>query len=232
MLIVARRLEGQRVGARARVERAVGDGDDVIYNDSNATSADRLVAEGGAGDDRITAYGGDARLDGGAGNDTLAGGAGNDLLVGGDGDDSLVGGAGNDTLVCGDGAVSLVGGAGADVLTGGAGEDVFVFGVGSSSSAGGQSDQITDWTVADKLSFGTAGTASNYLELSDGAVVTYAQAKAAAEASLAANNNLDYVAVQLGTDVIVFAHASGGLFQDAVQLTGTTLFSISASNFI
>jgi hypothetical protein len=39
------------------------------------------------------------------------------------------------------------------------------------------------------------------------------------------------VAVQLAGDVIVFGHAIGGSYADAVVLTGVTIANISAASF-
>ncbi|WP_316977296.1 tandem-95 repeat protein [Shumkonia mesophila] len=76
-----------------------GAGDDTITvtGDKGFTE---VVADGGAGNDRITVDGNyeKATLDGGAGDDTLVGGAGEDTLIGGSGSDRLDGGAGDDTL--------------------------------------------------------------------------------------------------------------------------------------
>ncbi|MGF6226685.1 Ca2+-binding RTX toxin-like protein [Inquilinus ginsengisoli] len=103
----------------------------------HAESADRLVINGLAGNDRI-----DARplaapplaltIDGGAGNDTLFGGAGADLLLGGDGDDIVFGGLGNDVALLGAGndTFAWVPGCGSDTIEGQDGTDDLSF-VGS-----------------------------------------------------------------------------------------------------
>lgn len=85
----------------------------------------RLVARGGAGDDRI--FGGRMNdlIYGNGGNDYLHGGAGNDTLHGDAGNDTLFGGAGNDVLMGWDGNDSLYGDAGKDSLYGGFGADKF-----------------------------------------------------------------------------------------------------------
>ncbi len=85
-----------------------------------------LVADGGAGDDRLdgtalTAV--NATLKGGAGADLLSDGGGNDTLDGGAGDDIVDDGPGNDTLTGGDGDDELEDAAGADSLSGGNGID-------------------------------------------------------------------------------------------------------------
>lgn len=74
-------------------------GDDVFTVDRRVTAA--VVADGGAGDDRLTGGGGGNVLLGNAGDDRLTGGVGRDLLIGGDGRDVLKGGGGDDILIGG-----------------------------------------------------------------------------------------------------------------------------------
>src|SRR5262249_49416582 len=87
----------------------------------NAEAAnDRLIVDGGAGDDTINASGLGAgtiglTLNGGAGNDTLIGGADNDVLMGRAGIDQLSGGAGPAKFVfSGDSLAALDTGVGAN----------------------------------------------------------------------------------------------------------------------
>ncbi|WP_298965654.1 cadherin-like domain-containing protein [uncultured Roseibium sp.] len=88
--------------------RKISDGDPVDFNlgsDSIATgtliTSDWSSVLGSDEDNQINAAGKLEKvlLEGGAGNDTLTGGAGSDVLIGGAGEDSVLGGAGNDTLV-------------------------------------------------------------------------------------------------------------------------------------
>ena len=114
-------------------------GDDQITVTGNIAM---MVADGGAGDDTITASGGSDIITGGAGNDlligdpggpdlltyqqsedTLVGEAGDDVLHGGDAGDELLGGIGQDTLFGEGGNDGLRGEDGADLLHGGAGHD-------------------------------------------------------------------------------------------------------------
>lgn len=104
-----------------------GDGADRVDGQSTRTP---MVAEGEAGDDRLTGGSAADQLQGGNGNDTLQGNGGNDWLVGGNGDDTLTGGSGRDVLE---------GGAGDDQLTGGTGRDAFLF------ERNGGSDTISDF---------------------------------------------------------------------------------------
>jgi Ca2+-binding RTX toxin-like protein len=95
---------------------------------------DRLIVDGGAGNDIITAAGLAAgviglTIDGGAGNDTITGSQGDDTLIGGDGSDSVIGGRGNDIAFLGNGNDTFVWnpGDGSDVVEGQAGTDTLVF---------------------------------------------------------------------------------------------------------
>jgi len=83
------------------------------------------VADGGAGDDRLTGGLGNDIISGGSGNDRLTGGRGNDQILGGDGNDMLYGGDGDDVIEGGAGNDRLFGDAGADTLRGGAGDDIY-----------------------------------------------------------------------------------------------------------
>ena len=73
---------------------------------------------GGAGDDRITAYGGAQEV---------YGGSGNDLIHAFYGSHTVDGGAGNDTIVIGDDVYVNVGGDASDTVTGGGGDDLFLW---------------------------------------------------------------------------------------------------------
>lgn len=94
------------------------------------------IADGGAGNDKLTGSAGDDTLMGGGGADQLKGAAGADRLLGGADADTLRGDAGNDILT---------GGPGVDVLYGGAGADRFVFDV----STRGESDWVRDFSLAE-----------------------------------------------------------------------------------
>ncbi len=68
---------------------------------SLSPSTELLMIDGGEGDDRIAVRPGVTNrivLNGGAGNDTLIGGSGRDTIAGGPGNDSIEGGAGDDEL--------------------------------------------------------------------------------------------------------------------------------------
>ena len=132
------------------VDRIVGDGG--AGNDA-ITITDEVVVpvtlSGGAGNDLLVAGGGTATLHGGAGLDTLQGGLGNDLLRGNAGRDILRGGIGADRLEGGAGNDELHGEEGDDDLFGEAGLDV-LFGEGGN-------DELFGGLDADRL-FGESGS--------------------------------------------------------------------------
>jgi Ca2+-binding RTX toxin-like protein len=166
----------------------------------------------------------------GAGNDNVTSGLGNDVLNGGAGNDTLNGGLGDDTIT---------GGPGTDFMFGGGGFDVFVFAPGAvsdSPAVAGAIDQIKDWTGAsaggfmlNTLTFGLgAGTSLNYTETTG---TDFNDALAQANAHLGTGK---YVAVQIGSDTVVFADtdANGQITaaDTAVVLVGRALTDIAFSN--
>ena len=78
-----------------------GQGGDDVIQVSSGVAAKRMILDGGAGNDKITAGKGDDVLIGGDGNDVLRGGAGRDLLIGGVGADKEFGQGGDDILIGG-----------------------------------------------------------------------------------------------------------------------------------
>ena len=84
-----------------KVKVNAGAGDDIVTLDSSVTAP--AAINGGAGNDDLTAGGGDDSLLGGSGNDTLTGGAGDDSLAGGAGDDHCISGSGPSTIDAGRG---------------------------------------------------------------------------------------------------------------------------------
>ncbi|MDZ4370680.1 MAG: calcium-binding protein, partial [Phenylobacterium sp.] len=185
---------------------------------------------GGAGNDSITGGAGVDYITGGEGNDTLQGNDNNDNLDGGGGNDSLTGGADGDTLQGGDGNDTVAGNGGTDFLRGGNGNDLFTIAAADSGTAAGSLDQILDWEATDALDFAVIGAATdgvNYIELT---ASTYDAALTLANTQIANGN--DYVVIQVGADVVVFADTgnNNGTAEDAVALVGRTLADISAGN--
>ena len=177
-------------------------------NDMKPTGSKGVTLTGTAGDDD---------LKGTAGADRLYGGEGNDLLRAEGGGDTLEGGAGDDTLV---------GGRGADLLTGGSGSDTFLIS-GRVTDIQADVDRITDFTHGeDRLGFGSHVSLAGHSFWS-GSAATYGDAVAAATQQIT-SGAADLVAVQVGTDVIVFADTSLHNHVDtAVVLVGQTLAGIS-----
>jgi Ca2+-binding RTX toxin-like protein len=183
---------------------------------------------GGDGNDLMRGGDGNDTLSGDAGNDSLSGGDGADSLSGGDGADLMRGGDGNDTLDGGAGDDTLSGGDGANVLTGGQGADTFVIGGHVASSAAGL-DHITDFTHGeDKLVFDghVSLTDGNF---STGSAATYADALTLAKSQIGSGGS-DVAAIQVGSDVIVFADTHHHDHVDAaVVLVGKSLADLGAA---
>jgi Ca2+-binding RTX toxin-like protein len=224
-----------------------------------ALSGSGNFLDGGDGNDTILAQNGSATLNGGAGNDavgyqsgtfvlnlgdgndicaavlerttdrvTIDGGAGDDILNASDGSDSMTGGLGSDTL---DGY------AGADTVAGGGGSDQFQFFAPEALTVQASIDSIIDWGADDRLFFARddvdepvgVGSSSNYAE---SAADSYASALEFANSRMA-GGLINYVAVQVGADVFVFADAEldNGVADSAIRLVGRTLADIAFANF-
>ena len=147
--------------------------------------------------------------------ETLSGTDQGETLTGGAGADSLDGGAGDDTLTGGDGGDQLTGGAGADR-----------FGAAGPTDALDGLDRILDFTMdEDTLDFGE-GLAATEESFASATADDYAAALAAANAAMA-DGTVDFVAVQVGPDVIVFGDADAEAGADqAVVLAGRTLTDV------
>lgn len=126
-----------------------GDGADTLLVGAGITLD--AVIHGGAGNDTITAGGGNDQIHGDADNDVLLGRAGRDSFYGGAGDDSITGGSGNDILLGeggqdslfgSSGADAFVGGDGNDLLSGGNGRDVLIGGSGADTITGDNGDDL------------------------------------------------------------------------------------------
>ncbi len=128
-------------------------------------TVDRIVFDGGAGNDRftnttgvpVTASGGRGNdvLIGGGGADDLNGNEGNDIIHGGAGDDFVRGGSGKDSLSGDDGKDSLAGESGDDRLHGDAGDDSLLGGSGNDSLFGDDgNDHLDDHQGRNRLDGG------------------------------------------------------------------------------
>jgi Ca2+-binding RTX toxin-like protein len=161
-------------------------------------------------------------------------------LNGGAGADSLVGSIGGDVLSGGDGADTIDGFTGADTLAGGAGADLYIFGQpNQSTTASSGMDNVLDFESIDTLRFakaglvhpaGDPGTAANYAEFT---AISVSDALNQANAQIA-GGTVNYVAVQVGINVFLFADSSddNGSADSAVQLTGKQLSDIAFTNIV
>ena len=149
---------------------------------------------------------------------TLTGTAANDALTGKSGADTISGGDGNDTLQ---------GGHGGDVLTGGAGADLFMVDGGHITASETSVDQITDFTHGeDMLGFGRQTSLAGHA-MWTGSAGSYADAFADAKAQIG-SGAYDLVAVQVGSDLVVFADSTLHNHVDAAAvLVGKTLADFS-----
>jgi Ca2+-binding RTX toxin-like protein len=194
---------------------------------------------GGQGDDSLDLTGGGASASatnfaqGNLGNDIDAG-AGNDSITMGTGADTITGGAGNDTIVGGGGM-----GAGShDMLSGGGGSDTFIFAAGTSVATLNSAEVITDWNgTTDSLKIGGLGTGVGVYHNDTLSAANFSSAITTADTALQGTHAGDkYIAVQVGTDVVVFADDTGAghitSADDAIILTGRALSDIVATDFI
>jgi Ca2+-binding RTX toxin-like protein len=217
-----------------------GDGADTIFAHGIQASGS-IAINGNGGDDIISALSVSAAtgaspilISGGQGNDQIAGSSVvSNVLNGNLGDDTLIGGRAKDTIS---------GGGGADVLTGGAGADSFQFAAGDSpaTNAAGR-DQILDWTgggatAVDTLVFGDGGQVTAATHLTTYIEITATDlTDAATKVAAAFGQHFQVVAVQVGSDVVVFADAGAiaGVLDatdTGVVLVGRSLADIDFNN--
>ena len=196
---------------------------------------------GGQGDDHIS---GGGLLDGNLGNDFISGSG---QLIGEDGDDTLIspgahdvlnGGAGNDLLSATHGADLVNGGAGDDTidgsanastLAGGGGSDRFI--VSAGRLAPGSGPQIIDWDGDhDTLSFtGLTPSATNFATASAPDYVTAANMATDMTTDTTAAHQINFVEVQVGSDIFVFAGDTHGVTAE-IELVGRNLADFTVHN--
>lgn len=151
-------------GVEARTINAQAGNDTVSATGGQGTggiTTAPLAVNGGPGNDAVTGGSGPDVLSGEGGDDTLAGRGGDDVLDGGPGDDPTISGEdGNDTLRGGDGADVLDGGGDDDTLAGGPGDDVLDGGVGNNTAdyADALAGVTVSLSVAGDQDTGGAGT--------------------------------------------------------------------------
>ena len=113
----------------------LGDGNDNVSNDQEATAHLPIVVIAGAGDDMVL---------GTRANDAIDGGPGDDSLPGWFGDDQIAGGPGNDDVRPQEGDDVADGGPGNDFVNGGEGNDVLAAGTGKDEVTGAEGDDRID----------------------------------------------------------------------------------------
>ncbi|UTP37966.1 hypothetical protein M9M90_12020 [Phenylobacterium sp. LH3H17] len=144
------------------------------------------------------------------------------------GEETVPGGATSESLSGDDGNNTLVGGAGADSLAGGAGADDFVV-EGVADTADGL-DQIFDFTSGeDRLVMGAGPGAEDTVGF--GIADDFASAMGSALQAVA--SGADYVAMQVGSDLVVFANTDDdpSTLDVAVVLVGRSLSDIAVGDF-
>ncbi len=142
--------------------------------------------------------------------------------------EETVPGAGAESLIGDEGDNTLVGGGGADSLTGGAGADDFVI-EGIADTVDGL-DQIFDFTSGeDRLVMGAGPGAEDTVGF--GVADDFAAAMGAALQAVA--GGADYVAIEVGSDVVVFANTDEDplTLDVAVVLVGRSLSDIAVGDF-
>lgn len=202
------------------VVNANGDeGNDFI--DSSNLAVETL--SGGAGNDVILSFGNET-------GDLLDGGDGNDRLQARGGANTLLGGAGNDSMEGGEGAETFDGGAGFDTLAGGFGADLFIEddGLGVQFVINTTVNRITHWESSDHIQLRGKFTAQQYVETS---AENYFAAQTLVETAM--QNGAEVVAVQIGTDVVIYTDVSAGAsIHNAIVLAGRSLADIAPDNFV
>lgn len=130
---------------------AVGGGDS-DYISAHYHTTDRVIYDGGSGNDTLLGSGGHDILAGDYGNDYIVGAGGNDLISGQNGNDSLEGGySGNDTISGGNGNDTIKGGNGNDIIQGGKGRDELYGGTGKDTFVFERRDADDGWWSMDVI---------------------------------------------------------------------------------
>ena len=220
-----------------------GAGNDSIF-DNFAAGTGKDTINAGAGDNLVTGAGhaGALSIVSGGGADTITGGAGNDTISTGDGNDVVT--LGNGSLVhltVGAGTDTITAGTGQDIITkSSGGNDIFHF-AGHGVATQGLQDAIIGWNggtsanPADKIDFG--GTVGGHVTavVDTASVTDYATAVTEADNQVH-NHGYNVVALQVGTDVVVFADSTADghitLADQAVVLIGRSLSDVHTGNII
>lgn len=176
---------------------------------------------------------------------TIANGIGGLNITGNAGNDTVVGTAGADTITTSGGNDVITGGNGQDTITLGGGNDTVVIAPGHAGTTGTTIDIVAAFKTAgtDVLKLGTAGTATNYVEvdMNTNAASDYADALAAANTAL--NGTVRFAVIQDSADTgtgwngtanaLVFIDFNlDGDADAAVQLTGVLGAGIAFGDII
>lgn len=127
---------------------------------TTSSSVDKIIADGGTGDDAIIIQAGvvaELELTGGEGNDVLKASDSSAVLHGGLGNDGLDGSSQADRIFGEDGDDALKGGAGDDSLEGGAGQDIVAGDAGADTLRGGTDDDKINGGDDNDVAFGESG---------------------------------------------------------------------------
>jgi Ca2+-binding RTX toxin-like protein len=119
-------------------------------------------------------------------------------------------------------------GAGANTIIGGGGNDTLVFLAADSLAHQNTAEVITDRMSADHLLIAALGPGAGIFFGGDTATATsFVNGPAQAEADLQTHAGDRYIAMQVGSDVVIFANSSGDTHiasaDDAIILTATSL---------
>ena len=132
-------------------------------------------------------------------------------------------------------------------MTGGGGVDLFGFDAGSSDAAGGVVDTVMDWSIIDRIHVEAAQsgfaaiTAPSRPGYSSGGYFyppvpgdeSFGAMLGQANETFAADPSLGVIAAKTGLNVTVFVDSDGDHAADlAITLSNTSLFNVSAGNFV
>lgn len=128
----------------------LGEGGYAVIDPNSSTKTLKAIAygvtienaNGGAGNDTISANDAGNIIEGNGGNDSILGFSGNDIVNGGIGNDSLSGMMLDDQLYGGDGNDSIQGGKDQDFLQGNLGADILFGDMGADTVMGGKDDDL------------------------------------------------------------------------------------------
>lgn len=233
-----------------------GAGDDSIYGYFNSGT---INADGGSGNDTLSGGSGADTLVGGEGLDSLSGGAGNDSITGGEGSDTVSGDGGDDLIILtettqvqdtvryanksdfGETGDAVVGFTAADVIRFSSG---LIDPLGASTYYSSYNGVATQQVQSTAAAFNTGAA----IIVIQGALASADTSAAAAALIDAYGNNQTYglsdklmFVIGVGSNTSVYYYqddaagdnrVTGDELTHVVTLTGTSIASLSANNFI